>query len=562
MSFPEEHIPDKERNNTLKYKKILLACLFVALLPSLAFCAPVKIAVLPWKVNSPEKMDFIRDAMRDMLTSRLGSNKAVEVARPDLVAGALSGNEGPVTDTLALEVGKKLSVDYVLYGSLTVLGSTVSLDGRLASVSDGKVSPLYSKGAGLDSVVTMADKLSGDVLMLSGAVAPETVAAPIPADVVPAGAVAVTTGVVGGAGAPAAEAGAGFIVKPKKEEGPALWRSEEIDGVYSALAAADLDGDGTKELFLMSSTGLKVARTGEAGLVVLKEFSSGSGYANLSVDAIDSDGDGKAEVYLSRVFNNRASSAVIEYKNGAYEQTITGVDWATRVVAEPDGTPVLVGQRFSIPDGFMGPVVVLKKDGAEVVEAGVFEKDLPDGVDLYRFDRFDLTGDGRSELVAIDTRNYLRVFKKDEKGGWEKDWKSTEFYGGTLHLVSLAESPGGNGAEKNIPVEGRFFHADTDGNGSEELIIKRNVPGGLGRWAENPSSFKSAEVYSLSWDTGAMPMFKENWKTQQVDGYMADFILDDLDGDGNKEITMLVVRGTGKLFGKRKTYVLSYRVSI
>ena len=76
------------------YKKILLACLFVALLPSLGFCGPVKIAVLDWKVNSPEEMAFVRDAMRDMLTSRLGSNKAVEVARPDRVSDALAGRGG------------------------------------------------------------------------------------------------------------------------------------------------------------------------------------------------------------------------------------------------------------------------------------------------------------------------------------------------------------------------------------------------------------------------------------------------------------------------------------
>jgi len=532
----------------------------VALLPSLGFCAPVRIAVLPWKVNSPEEMAFVRDAMRDMLTSRLGSNKGVEVARPDLVADALAGHPGAVTDTLALEVGKKLSADYVLYGSLTILGSTISLDGRLASVADNKVTPVYSNGVGLDSVVSMADKLSGDVLVLSGAVAPEAVAAPITVDVVPSGAVAVTTGVVGGADA--AEGAGGFIVKPEKEDRPEVWRSAPIEGFYSALAAADLDGDGKKELFIMSSNGLMVARTGPSGLEVVKEFGAGTGYANLSVDAVDSDGDGAQEVYLSRVYNNRASSVVIEYKNGAYEQAIEGVGWATRVVAASDGAPLLVGQRFAMPDGFTGPVVALKKDGGRVVETGVFEKSLPDGVDLYRFDCFDTTGDGVSELVAIDSRNFLRVFKKDGKGGWDKEWKSDEFYGGTLHLVSISSPGTVNGAEKKIPVEGRFFHADTDGDGAAELIIKRNVPGGLGRWAENPMSFTSAEVYSLSRDSSGLTMFKENWKTQKVDGYMADFIMDDIDGDGNKEITMLVVEGTGKLFGKRKTYVLSYRVSI
>jgi len=555
---------DRGRFIEKMFKRIFLACLFVALLASSGLAATVKIAVLPWKVNAPGEMAFISDAMRDMLTSRLGSNKAVEVVRPDLVSKALEGKGGDVTDADALEVGKTLSADYVFYGSMTMLGSAISLDGRLASVADGKVTPVYSKGVGLDSVVTMADKLSADVLTLSGAVAPEAVAAPMPTHVVPPGAVAVTTGVVGSAApvpVPApAQAGSGFIVK-SEEAAPEVWRSAPMEGSFVALAAADLDRDGKKELFIMSKTGLVVARLKDGGLEKVKEFDF-AGRTNLSVDAVDSDGDGAPEVYVSSVFNYRASSAVIEYKDNAYEQTITGVDWATRVVPGPSGAAVLVGQRFAMPDGFMGPVVLLKKQGTEVVDTGVFEKDLPDGVDLYRFDRFDLTGDGADELVSIDERNYLRVFKKDAKGHWERDWKSTDFYGGTLQNVTLSRPGSINGDEKSIPVEGRFFHADTDGDGRPELIVKRNVPGGLGRWAEKPMSFTSGEVYSLSWDAGGTTMFKENWKTQKVEGYMTDFILDDLDGDGNKEITMLVVDGTKKLFGTIKTYVLSYRVSI
>ena len=42
------------------------------------------------------------------------------------------------------------------------------------------------------------------------------------------------------------------------------------------------------------------------------------------------------------------------------------------------------------------------------------------------------------------------------------------------------------------------FQADMDKDGKRELIIKKNTPGGLGRSADVPASFKTGEIISLS----------------------------------------------------------------
>lgn len=538
----------------MRYKNIvILSCLFVLLLPALVRAKTVKIAVMPWKVNSAENMDFVKNAMTDMLASRLGSRGDVVVVRPDIVKDAL-GSES-VTDVTAAKAGKKLSADFVLYGSITVFGSSISLDAKLADVADGTVKPVYSKGQGLDSVVGMADKLSRDVLVLAGADVPaEAVQAAVPSS-----AAAVAAGVIGAADA---QGGEGFIIKQKEGPKPVVWRSAPMEGLYTSMAAADLDRDGKKELFIISSAKLVVARPKADGIEVVKEFVNPIGYANVAVAAADADNDGADELYVSKVHDNRPSSAAIEYRGGAYAETITGVGWLLRAVRTGKGVNILAGQKFMGPDGFFGAVAELKKEGGKIVEKGVLEEKLPDGVDLYRFGLFDFTGDGNTDLVAIDERNYLRVYRKEADGGWAQEWKSTEFYGGTLNLVAFSKNGINGDAGKVVPVEGNFFHTDTDGDGKEELLIKRNVPGGLGRWAERPVYFKTAEVYSLSWDAAGVSMLKENWKSKQVDGYMADFFMDDLDRDGSSEITMLITDGTEKLFGTPKTYVLSYRVSI
>jgi len=534
----------------LSLRALLLTAVLVLLVPAYGWSKTVRLAVLPWKVNSAENMDFVRDAMLDMLSSRLGSNASVEVVRPDEVRAVMTGKT-ELTETTAAAAAKNLRADFVLYGSLTVLGNAVSLDAKLLDAASGKTTPLYSKATGLESVVGMADKLAGDTLVASGAVAapPVVVTVPTPA------ASGVTAQTTPPANAPVS-AGDGFIVKAEPDRAPAQWRSAKFDGMYVSMTAADLNKNGVKEIFLLKRKSLAIARVKGAGLEVIKEISSGAADF-IDVSSIDTDGDGAVEVYISALRSSSPESLVVEFKDNDYKVTITGVKWLMRSVTVGTKPAVLVGSRFRNADGFYGELRVLKKQGTEVVDAGPFGIELPRKVDLYRFDAFDLTGSGALSLMALDSRNYLDVYKSDGKGGWDKDWTSSEYYGGTLNNIELNDDNSSN-ARPAVPVEGRIYHLSGK-DGKTELIIKKNTPGGLGRHAERVGSFVSGEVMSLSWDGALMT---ENWKTKLVPGYISDFFIDDLNGDGTKEIVLLVVDGTGKLLGTPESYVLSYRLSI
>ena len=533
-------------------RAILLSLVLLLLVPQSGWSKTVRVAVLPWKVNSAENIDFLKDAMVDMLSSRLGSNASVEVIRPDAVRSVVA-EKAEINDKVATDAGKKLKADFVLYGSLTVLGTAVSLDARLLNTATGATTPLYSKATGLDSVIGMADKLSGDVLVASGAVA---VTPALPQVSVPPAAGVEIKKTLPPQTAPAPSAGeGGFIVKSEPGKMPVEWKSAKMDGMYISMTAADLNKDGVKEIFLLRKKSLVIARIKGAGLETVKEIPSGAADF-IDVSSIDSDGDGVAEVYVSGLIDSRPYSSVVEFKDNDYRVTITGVEWLLKAVTVGSKAPVLAGSRFRRVDGFYGDLRVLKKEGTAVVDKGPFEIELPRKVNLYRFDAFDITGSGSLSLVALDSRDYLAIYKSDGKGGWDKDWTSSEYYGGTLNNI---EFPGENtNGKPPVPVEGRFYHSATK-DGKAELIIKRNNPGGLGRHAERPGSFVSGEVMSLSWDGSVLT---ENWKSKLVTGYISDFFIDDLNGDGTKEIVLLVVEGTGKLLGTPESYVLSYRLSI
>ncbi len=519
--------------------RLLLAFLFICLLPSVGLAKTSRVLVLPWKVNAAENLEFLKSAMLDMLTTRIGAAE-VEVVGPEALKEAMPAlKPGDVTDNTAAGAGRRLKADFVLYGSLTVIGNSVSLDAKLLNVASGAITPFYSKGDGVDSVIGLADRLSFDAAAAVGG----TVKAP--ASIAPAKAEEKKA-----AQEPAAPEKDEFIIRPKEE--PGRWKSALMDGMYLAFTAVDLNRDGVKELFLITKKSLTIAVIKPEGLEVVKKIDSAPGVDFVAITAIDSDNDGSPEVYISGVRDFRPSTSLLEYGADGYRITGTGIRWLVKAV-QTEGGSVLIGQGFTYEDGFSGGLRVLRKEGGGLADKGPFAVALPATVDIYRFDTFGLT-DKESELVALDDREYIRIYRKGEGGGWEKSWKSREFYGGTLDYIDL-------GGERYAAVEGGFFHADTDGDGRFELIMKRNVPGGLGRFAKKPGSYDSAEVLSLSWDRGEEGL-KVNWKTREVKGYIADFLIDDMNKDGAKEILLLVVEGTESLTGGQKSYVLMDKLSV
>lgn len=531
---------------------LILSAIF--LLPQASYGAlTVRVAVVPWKVNSIDKVEFLKDALPEMISSRIGSTQAATIISQEEVRKAIADARAEFTDAAAARVAKALKADFVVYGSITVLGSSVSLDARAFNAKDGSVTPFGATGSGMDSIVGLVDNVSAGMLAhISGAPTP-AVAAPMRAaapakDEKPA---------------PKEAADSGFIIKPKEGPSKALWRSAPIEGMVLAAASADLDKDGANELFLIKADKLIIARVAAQKLEVIKEISAEAGVQNIAVTAIDADGDGVPEIYVSGVRNNRPYTTIFEYKNNEYKVTATGINWAVRSVQIRRGEYVLAGQNFG-KGGFTGALHLLKKEGTALADKGVFEITLPRRYDLYRFEPFNFTADGKEarSLAVIDERDYLRLYRKDKDGKWEEYRKSTDYYGGSLDLVELGEA---DRPVANEPVfatvEGRFYAKDLAG--AAEILIKRNVPGGLGRYAATPMSYTTGAVISLSAldEKDALgSLFTENWRTRDVNGYIADFFIEE-EKDG-KGLTMVIVENTTGFTGEVKSYILLSRLSL
>ncbi|MBA2849628.1 hypothetical protein G4V39_08305 [Thermosulfuriphilus ammonigenes] len=148
--------------------------------------AVIKVAILPFKIHAAEDLSYVRDGIQDMMTTRIFKPEEVIVIDKTAVDAALKSISGPLTEAKVKELGQKLGVDYVLFGSLTVIGQNVSLDARMIPVENNRPPvALYAETRGLDEVIPrLADFAQKIDFYLTGrpsqAVASASVATPAP----------------------------------------------------------------------------------------------------------------------------------------------------------------------------------------------------------------------------------------------------------------------------------------------------------------------------------------------------------------------------------------------
>ena len=525
----------------------------------------VRVAVLKWTVNAASEHSYIGPALTDMLSSRLGSEAGIQIERAGKVEeAAKSFVSGAVTEESALKAGALLGVDFVLFGSVTLIGESVSLDAKLVNVKTGVVSPLYASGKGISSVITMAGSLSKGAVSEIKKIS-STKKSPV--DITYTGIFKKDKGQKPDLTTASGVSDAGdFIVVTRKESEANIkasaWRSSNLNGFYHAMSTADLDGDGTEEFFLMSREGITVADFGPNGFTEKRFLKNSSGSINIYISSADIDGDGTPEVYVSALSGRVAGTYLIEYSDGEYKRVPLKSPLFksrfARAVDFGDGKAALLTQGFRPSRGYLSKVVRITKNPEGYIEIGKVK--LPREIirsGLFGYQFFDLTGAGERELVRIGERGYLEVYRASEKGEWVRFWTNPEPLGGTLNTFDTPENTSDGDTLIFIEVPGDFKRTDLDGDGKSEIIIKKNNAEGFGKFARRKTRFKDGFVSALSWSVAGLD---ENWRTKNISGYIADFAITDLDGDGSKEITLLVVEGTGRFFrgSKETSYLLTH----
>ena len=264
-----------------------------------------------------------------------------------------------------------------------------------------------------------------------------------------------------------------------------IWVGPNLDGNPVGVAVADFDGDGQLETAVAMEDHLQILRMTDGKLLPIASIEFSTGVHLLSLDAADIDANGTPELYLSANVGTKLSSQVVEFIQGGYQNTTNRIPWFFRSINLPGEGHILIGQTMgSAENPFIGHPFRVKRSGDKLIRGN--ELSLPAKLNLFSFTPF--KGTNNDLLYAyISSRDFLYVATP---GGTEL-WESADHFGGSEVFFDNNK----NSKQELIPpvfIQQRVLTLPTG-----EILAAQNE--GF-RGLERYRNFDKSRVIALKWD--------------------------------------------------------------
>jgi len=562
----------------MKKISVFLLCLYlvVSTAGSLWAKETKTIAVLPFTIHSAENIEYIKNGIWDMLISRLSSTEKVDVTSKSSITEALTKTgKKDLTTGDVYGLGKTLGVDYVVWGSMTKIGNSISLDGKLLDVA-AYTSPvgLFEQCRGIDEVIPKINTFAENITYhLLGQVPPSLASSSTPVTAPPSG-----------QPAPQPSQSSKNIEALKTPEGTytsiidpefinvrsrldrkGFWKSRRYNSEFKGMDIGDVNSDGLNEAVIIDEDSVFIYQKTGKELRLIKKIPSKSHASNIAVDVADINENGVPEIIVTSTRKTSLNSFVLEFQEGAFVEIASGLRWFLRVIT-PSGNPVLLGQTAGIDAPFETDIHEIVWEDGEYVEGNRML--IPKGLSVYGLAVDTIDKGYKERVIALDEYDHLRIYKKTKKpltqiniigGSDEILWKSADVFGGSNNLLNMGRrgpTPADEEADEldNQYVNVRILTYDINRDGRNEIIVVKNLSSST-RIFENIRAFTKSEIYNLEWDGMGMV---ENWRTRTIQGYVADYQFKDIDNDGQNDIVLAVVLTPG--FAASKSVLVSYEI--
>ncbi|MEE4358029.1 MAG: FG-GAP-like repeat-containing protein [Desulfococcaceae bacterium] len=540
------------------YKKILITLLlctgFFAEIPETAAEESYTVLILPFQIHSENDLDFLKNGIQDMLTTRLSRDGKMRPLDRETVRRAAE-NLTEINEKTAYAAARQYPADYAVFGSLTVFGDSISTDARLLDVSQNKTLLTFNEsGRSNGDVISHIDRFAAAVHdELFGS---PKVAKPLPkkeetvADESRKHPDTLWTGRIEAEGKSPAGRG--------QEAGRLgdVWKSRNFKTAIIGLSAGDTDNDGNQEVVFIDEKNVHVYRQMKEGFIKIAEIEGEVNDSLLSVDAADINGNGKAEIFVSNL--NRDSrvlrSFVLEWDGNRFQKIVSDIRSYFRVIDVPGRGPLLMSQQRGVNKIFLPGIDELNWDGARYTPAS--PQMLPRKVNVFAFNYGDVIHNGREEILSFDEETYLSL--SDPEG--KEDWKSPEPFGGSAlyieYPMEASSSIGSHKEQDHYYLPQRILIADADNDGRNEVLVNRGKDMARRLFARL-RLFKGGQIHCLAWDDfGLYP----KWMTRQISGYISDYALADIDNDGQKELLFSVVNKMDSVLGDARSYIAAQEI--
>jgi len=543
--------------------------------------APVKVAVLPFNMHTPSQLMYLQDGIRDMLASRLGWEGKVQVVDRSAVDQAVRGMKSDISAEEAQRLGRALKADYVVFGSLTGIGQTISLDAKMTPLSaKGEPVSFATQTKTLDDIVPQVNLFAQEINQKvfarptdrtqTARSDEEAYSTRNPELLVP------TTMVPG---EKISYLNPNFIeVTPEASlRQGGLWRSQDFQGGIVGMDMGDLDGDGHLEVVMATSNKIMVYRKEGSGLRALATHNGLTNDRYLWVSVLDVNQDGRAEIFVTNLRTLVGARPVpSEMKNlepgygretlASFVLTLAGA----KLQPECENLPYFLN-AVNLPK--RGKVLLGQRKGSTNLE-GAFEPDLyemqfkgrnlsplvkfhaPSRCNVFNFAKADLKNDGSELTILIDSSNRLILLN----AAGNQVWKSDRLFATTTNaFVGKIEDLSFNQMDY-YSIPSPILVTDLNQDGIPEIVVNRCTEN-LSRFMPQGLKFYDrGEIVSMSWDQLGLV---ENWKTREISGMISAIRIADLNHDGSDQlvVSLLLAKDYMKLWESKST-LISYSLNL
>ncbi|RLC01673.1 MAG: hypothetical protein DRH90_15675, partial [Deltaproteobacteria bacterium] len=463
----------KSKINFFHIKILVLITLLLVLVLQKATAQDesVKIAITPFALNAPEDMQYLKSGIHDMLETRLSHDQDVVVISEEKTAQAMQGMQEPLDENEAREIGQRLGADFVLFGSLTVFGSSASLDARLVDViGNEETFTFFEQSETIDDLVPKINTLSRNINAKMTGAALAAISAPVPAPQPSKQAQAhpekmIDTPIQAETDAEGKAMSAATIGGVLSSQ---FWKSRTYKINIHGLALGDVDGDKKIETVVITGNQLFIFRNEANKFYKIYELKKSSNKYFIGVDIGDINGNGISEIFISGLTPQRTgvSSFVLEYDGKDYRKIVDNSSRLYRVIHTDGQPPMLFGQDFTPRVEKVNPIYHLHWSGTSYTAGdNVIAKD---SINLMGFAFGDVFNRGSNSVLANNYLDRLELF--DENGIHE--WTGSEHYGGSTLSFSIGMTGKGEEEFRYLPM--RVLLKDLDQDGQQEVIAVKN----------------------------------------------------------------------------------------
>ncbi len=526
-------------NKLIRHINFSLIIITLALfsLPTVSLAETQKtIYISPFKVHAKKDMSFLKDAMRAMMASRLAANAGLQITE------------------------NKAKADYTLDGAITAIGNSLSINAKITS-ADGSTpeATYYATAASEDEIIPAVDTLARTIShkSFSRKETPDTVSQ---GAWQPQTSPAITPPPEKNAGFETAHPDRAFIqphatvqtsplppvvvtkspTKPQPQPtDPATVIAQTVSAPggfqktrnfpisMQDLTVGDIDGDGTNDLIVASTSEIFVYQIAGTNLAHFGQISLPANHKIISIEIADLDTNGLSEIYVTSVdHNSRPSSMAVHWQNNRFSYLFQNQRWFIKPIFTPGQNLILAGQRGGIEFPMSKGIFELHLQDGQLQEGNKLT--VPDQANIYNFAMADLDGDGVTEVIMLDEDDRLHVTMT----GGRKLWSSDEHYGGTLRFVggkSATRKKGGankqpvsergDASQDRLYIHSRLIITDINNDNKPDVIVNRNLSS-ASRIFKNFKAYPSGEIHALTWNGIGL---SELWHTPKIDGYVASY---------------------------------------